>query len=213
MASLAAGRVEGQTVGDVQPWKIADRKGHFGGSHFGAALGTGGISAGVGRSWAISKAFQGGPGRWPLRNMAQTAADTWYATRLGVRRGMRGMFNFDLVSLFCTLLRQVKERKTKSRVSITGRTSARHTHQCSMISKSKSNKHEHTLRIEDSSWRFTLTTHSNLLGSFTHLLRHSPPPPFQPTAFQKLSTPLKPQSGNTHHKALCYTIPNVRSYN
>jgi hypothetical protein len=49
-------------VDDVQPGKIAGRRGRFGGSDVGVAPGTRGISlsAGVGRSWARRMTIQGG---------------------------------------------------------------------------------------------------------------------------------------------------------
>jgi hypothetical protein len=50
--------VEEQTVHDVQPGKTAGRRGHDGGSHFGVAPGTGGVSVGVGRSRAIRMTWE-----------------------------------------------------------------------------------------------------------------------------------------------------------
>jgi hypothetical protein len=49
-------------VDDVQPGKSVGRRGHNGGSHFGVAAGTGGISARVGRSRAIRMSWEATPG-------------------------------------------------------------------------------------------------------------------------------------------------------
>jgi hypothetical protein len=43
---------------DVQPGKITGRRGHFRKGHFRVAPGTGGISMGGGRGWAIWRALQ-----------------------------------------------------------------------------------------------------------------------------------------------------------
>jgi hypothetical protein len=45
-------------VDNVQLGKIAGRSGHNGGSHFGVAAGTGGISARVGRNRAIRMTWE-----------------------------------------------------------------------------------------------------------------------------------------------------------
>jgi hypothetical protein len=63
-----------------------DDCGHFRGSKVRLAPGTGGTSVGVGGSRAIKmtgQTIQQGSGRWPLRNMAKTAASAGAATNVG----------------------------------------------------------------------------------------------------------------------------------
>jgi hypothetical protein len=77
MVPWDAGRAEEHMMDDVQPGKIANRIGHFSGSHVRVAPVTGGISEGVGRSLAIRmtrQTIQGESRRWTLQNMAKVAA-------------------------------------------------------------------------------------------------------------------------------------------
>jgi hypothetical protein len=73
-ASQSTDRTDEQMLDDEQQGKIAGKTGHFRESHVRVALGTGGISAGIGKSWSIRmtwQAIQEGV-RWPLQNMVKT---------------------------------------------------------------------------------------------------------------------------------------------